>query len=178
MYNKYFLRCIEKDYENMVKLGILLGAIGLTPRMERTVEREIVKTSIVKPKKGANVAAFYKSTPTGKFEQVTEVIEPRVYATNGGCWHYVGVINVPNGNMLKDENGMEYPDTSPLVDRDGNVYIHANLITPINLREASAAVAKDNPDIAEGLADLSRYFVTDADGNAVAPANPHTVFAT
>lgn len=132
-YNTYYLRCIAADYDNMIQLGVLLGAL-----------------------------------------QVTDGI---VTATNGGCYDLVGTIHKPTGETVETEFGSQ-PVMVPRCDPDGNPYVHANLITPVNLREAAEALAAARPEIAAGLADLSKYFVTDADGNAVAPAQPHRVFST
>ena len=130
--NKYFLRTIPADYEQMIALGVTLGAIKITDE---------------------------------------------VISAPGGCWDYIGPIYVPTGEVVQTEFGPQ-PVMVPRCDPDGNPYVHANLITTKNLREAAEALAAARPEIAAGLADLSKYFVTDADGNAVAPAQPHRVFAT
>lgn len=80
-----------------------------------------------------------------------------------GCWDYIGTI---------------YRDGQPLTDPGGNTYIHVNLMTTVNLREAATALAASKPEIAAGLANLPKYFLVDAEGNAAAPALPHRVFAT
>lgn len=118
--NTYYLRTIKKDYKQMVKLGVLLGAIT--------------------------------------------VVDGEVQALDGGYWDYI-------------DPPLPGADGKPICDKDGNEYVHVNLLTPVNLLEAAEAIAKKQPTVAAGLSDLSRYFVVDGKGNAVAPANPHRVFA-
>lgn len=67
---------------------------------------------------------------------------------------------------------------TPRVDAQGNEYIHVNLITPINLKEAAMLLAKSHPEVSVGLSNLSKYFLVDAEGNAIAPVQPHRVFAS
>jgi len=66
-------------------------------------------------------------------------------------------------------------DEAVIVDGDGVPYIHANLITPHDLR--ALAMASTDPEIQAALADITAWFVTDGLGNAVSPNNPHRVFA-
>lgn len=128
---------------------------------------------------------YYLRTIPADYEQMIALgvtldaiqINDEVISAPGGCWDYIGPIYVPTGETIQTEFGPQ-PVMVPRCDPDGNPYVHANLITPVNLREAAEALAAARPEIAAGLADLSKYFVTDADGNAVAPAQPHRVFAT
>ena len=60
----------------------------------------------------------------------------------------------------------------PVCDAAGEMYWHANLHTPFVLRERAHALAAEQPEIAEALATIPRWFLSDADGNAVAPASP------
>lgn len=99
-----------------------------------------------------------------------------ITATQGGCWDYIGQINVPTGETTETEMGPQ-PVTAPLLDTDGNEYIHVNLITPIALKATAMALAAEHPEAAAGLADLGRYFLLDANGDARLPTNPHRVFA-
>jgi hypothetical protein len=66
-------------------------------------------------------------------------------------------------------------DEDVIVNGDGVPYIHANLITPHDLR--ALAIASTDPEIQAALADIAGWFVVDDEGNAVAPAQPHRVFA-
>ncbi len=100
-----------------------------------------------------------------------QVIDDQVHAP-GGCWDFIGPIHVPTGDLDAEDN----PIMTPRLDGDGNEYIHVNLITPVNIKAAALTLAAAHPEIAEGLANLGRYFVTDIDGNAVPPAAPHRVF--
>lgn len=92
------------------------------------------------------------------------------YATDCGCLDYIGIIERPTGDT--DEDGL--PVTTPIVNPDGIPYIHANLITPHDLR--AMAMASDDPEIQAALADIAGWFVTDEQGNAVAPQHPHRMF--
>ena len=90
--------------------------------------------------------------------QPTEDGDP--IATDCGCLDYIGEIS-------KDEVVIVNPDGIP--------YLHANLITPHDLR--ALAMASTDPEIQAAMADIAEWFVTDAEGNPVAPNNPHRVFA-
>jgi hypothetical protein len=99
-------------------------------------------------------------------EEGLPIGEPTISATDCGYLDYIGVIERPTG--VEDE-------TAPITNPDGIPYIHANLITPHDLR--ALAIASDDPEIQGALADIVGWFVTDELGNAVAPQHPHRVFA-
>jgi len=82
-----------------------------------------------------------------------------VYATDCGCLDYIGEIS-------KDEVVIKNPDGIP--------YIHANLITPHDIR--ALAEASTDPEIQAALTDIAGWFVVDAEGNATIPNHPHRVF--
>ena len=82
-----------------------------------------------------------------------------VYATDCGCLDYIGEIS-------KDEEVIVNPDGIP--------YIHANLITPYDIR--ALAEASTDPEIQEALSDIAGWFVVDAEGNATVPNHPHRIF--
>lgn len=128
----YSLRCTPEDYDDMVKMGITLGAIA-------------------------------------------KAADGTIYTTHpAGMWDHVGPVPKPTGEIDSDGN----PVMAPVKDGNGKILVHVNLLTDVDLRKAALALAADHPKIAAGLADLSRFFVTDAQGNAVAPKNPYRVFAT
>lgn len=81
-------------------------------------------------------------------------------ATDCGYLDYIGEI-------VRDE--------AVIVNSDGVPYIHANLITPHDLR--ALAMASTDPEIQAALADIAGWFVADGMGNTIAPNNPHRVFA-
>lgn len=94
-----------------------------------------------------------------------------IYEKNGGIWDYVGyklVGDIPNEGE---------PDTRTIL-TDGNEkkYVHINVRTPINVREAAEALAISNPEIATALSQVPDYFITDAEGNATLPQFPLRVF--
>lgn len=107
---------------------------------------------------------------------IAETDDGNIYATHGGCWDYIGPICEPTGETVETQFG-PVPVTTPLLDPDGNEYIHVNLITPIALKATALAMAADHPEAAAGLADLGKYFMLDANGDARLPNNPHRVFA-
>jgi hypothetical protein len=82
-----------------------------------------------------------------------------VYATDCGCLDYIGEISKGDAVI-----------TNP----DGIPYIHANLITPYDIR--ALAEASTDPEIQAALADIAGWFVVDAEGNATIPNHPHRVF--
>jgi len=93
-------------------------------------------------------------------EEGAPIGEPTISATDCGYLDYIGEIT---------------RDEEVIVNGDGIPYIHANLITPHDLR--ALAIASDAPEIQAALADIAGWFVVDANGNAVAPQHPHRVFA-
>jgi hypothetical protein len=88
-----------------------------------------------------------------------------VYATDCGCLDYIGIIERPTG--VEDE-------TAPITNPDGIPYIHANLITPHDIR--ALAEASTDPEIQAALSDIAGWFVVDAEGNATIPNHPHRIF--
>lgn len=106
-----------------------------------------------------------------------QVTEDGVFATNGGAWDYIGEIHKPTGVMLTDADGNQYPEMAPVLDPDGVPYWHVNLITPLALGELAISMQGNNPDIAAALAELGRFFLLDAEGNARLPTQPVRVWA-
>lgn len=107
---------------------------------------------------------------------IAETEDGRIYATQGGCWDFIGPIHAPTGETVETEFG-PVPVTTPLLDPDDNEYIHVNLVTPISLKDAATALAAEHREVSEGLANLGKYFLLDGEGNARLPTDPHRVFA-
>lgn len=123
------------------------------------------------------IAAHYdEMIAIGKVLGAITEVDGIITATQGGCWDFIGPIHVPTGETTETEMGPQ-PVMTPLLDPDGNEYIHVNLITPIALKATAMALAAEHPEAAAGLADLGRYFLLDANGDARLPTNPHRVFA-
>ena len=88
----------------------------------------------------------------------------RVVAAQGGCLDVIGRIN-------DQATGL------PKADAGGAIYWHANLLTPLDLRDVADAMSASNPAIAAGLADLTRFFIVDPQTwHATAPAQPVRVW--
>jgi hypothetical protein len=92
-------------------------------------------------------------------EEGLPIGEPTISATDCGYLDYIGEIE---------------RDEEVIVNGDGVPYIHANLITPHDLR--ALAIASDDPEIQAALADIAGWFVVDSEGNAVAPQHPFRIF--
>lgn len=123
------------------------------------------------------IAAHYdEMIAIGKVLGAITEVDGIITATQGGCWDFIGPIHAPTGETVDTELG-PMPVMAPLLDPDGNEYIHVNLITPIALKATAMALAAEHPEAAAGLADLGRYFLLDANGDARLPTNPHRVFA-
>jgi len=71
--------------------------------------------------------------------------------------------------------GPVYQNGIPVTDENGNEYVHANLVYDGSLRVLAELKALQNPEIAAALLEIPRYFVTDENGNPVAPRNPARV---
>lgn len=102
---------------------------------------------------------------------VTDMYEGQVIEKNGGIWDYVGYKYV-GAEPLEGET-----DTRTILsDDNGKKYVHINVRTPINVREAAEALALENPEIATALSQIPDYFITDEEGNATLPEFPLRVF--
>jgi hypothetical protein len=111
----------------------------------------------------------------GVLLSVLQESEGRHYAV-AGDFVEIGYVYRPTGETVVVD-GIETPVTEPVRDENGNLYLHANLRTTINLRERAEAMAVSNPELAEALASLDKYFVTDELGQPKAPTNPAMVWA-
>jgi hypothetical protein len=91
----------------------------------------------------------------------------------GQGWVYIGPVYKPTGETVSDpETGITVDLTAPVRDASGNPYIHANVVHDGSLRDLAESIAADNPAMIEALAMIPRFFVTDDNGQAVAPKNP------
>ena len=145
----YYLRCKASNRARLLALGERLGAITVL----RTPRPDDLPGEV-------------------------EVVQ----ATGGGCFLEIGAIpDERTGDLV--ESAL-YPGVMVRVgvkprSEDGEPLWHANLRTPINLRQRAMEMAAADPTIAAELAQLRRYFVTrpgqpDA---AAAPQSPARVFA-
>ena len=94
----------------------------------------------------------------------------------GQGWVFIGPVYKPTGQTATDpETGQTIELTAPACDANGNEYVHANLVYDGSLRELAESRAGQYPEFAAALADVPRYFVTDENGQPVAPRNPARV---
>jgi hypothetical protein len=164
--NTYYLRTI--DYPQLLDFGTRLGVIQFI------VDYEVVQPvyeSVLIDSDDDGFDEYKRVAVIGEDgEQVYEtVIKQRTQreyveggtpiATDCGYLDYIGEIT-------RDEEVITNPDGIP--------YIHANLITPHDLR--ALAIASTDPEIQAALADIAAWFVVDSEGNAVAPNQPHRIF--
>jgi len=92
----------------------------------------------------------------------------------GQGWVYIGPVYKPTGETATVD-GITVELTAPVRDEGGNLYIHANVIMDGSLRELAEAKAVSNPELAEALSMIPRYFVTDENDQPRAPVNPTRV---
>ena len=83
-----------------------------------------------------------------------------------GAYQYLGVLYHP---------AVDDAEPLPITDPDGVPYIHANLRTTADLK--ALAEASTDPEVQAALLSLGNFFVTDAEGQPVAPALPYNVWA-
>ena len=75
-----------------------------------------------------------------------------------GAWDYIGEIHEPTGEV--DEEGL--PITAPITDEQGTPYLHANLKTPLDLLQVAQQMASQDQAIADGLTNLTSFFIIDS----------------
>ena len=78
-----------------------------------------------------------------------------------GAYQYLGELTNAEGEII--------------VNPDGVPYIHANLRTTADLK--ALAEASTDTEVQAALVSLGSFFVTNAEGQAVAPAHPYNVWA-
>lgn len=103
------------------------------------------------------------------------VDEDGIVSAVDGAWDYIGTIYEPTGTFTTYE-GVEVPDTAPILAPDNTEYIHINLRTPLSLKVVAMELAEAHPEVAAGLANLGKYFMVDGEGNATTPATPARVW--
>jgi hypothetical protein len=98
-----------------------------------------------------------------------------------GAWHYIGYIYEPTGVMLdgtdSEGNPIQVPEVKPIEHPSGKKYVHVNMRTKIDLFDRASMLAGGNPEIAQAMANISRFFIPSATpGRARAPNNPRYGF--
>jgi hypothetical protein len=87
------------------------------------------------------------------------------YEKNGGCWDFIGY------KPIDEEGGVAE-------DGQGNKYVHINAKTPLDVDAIARALAGTYPEIALGLVEFNRFFITDPEtGKWAWPAFPLRVFS-
>ena len=99
-----------------------------------------------------------------------------VSAKGPGCWDFIGVLYRPTGNTITTDEG-DTPEMAPVTDAAGVPYWHANLRTVVDLGARARELAPSDPAIAAAMAQLTRFFLLDADGNPRQPSAPARMFA-
>ena len=102
---------------------------------------------------------------------IQETEEGAIIEKGPGCWHYIGPISIRVGGT--DEE----PEFDTIKNSEGDVLLHANLRTTINIRERAMELVETNPDLAEAMSRLGDYFFLDELGQARPPNRPYCVFA-
>jgi hypothetical protein len=92
----------------------------------------------------------------------------------GQGWVYIGPVYKPTGETATVD-GLTVELTAPVRDPGGNLYLHANVVMDGSLRELAESKAVDNPELAEALSTVPRFFVVDENGQHTAPASPARV---
>lgn len=114
----------------------------------------------------------------GKTLGVIRELEGKIIPVWLGDWDYIGYIYDPlTGTEQTNADGERYKVGQTPYWKDGVPYVHINFRTEHNIRELAEALAIENPAIAWALSTIPNYFITDANGNHVAPSNPVRVFA-
>jgi len=87
----------------------------------------------------------------------------KAYEKNGGYWDYIGYKILEDGTILKDVNGVKY--------------VHINCATNIDVDAVARDLAATYPQIAQGLVEFNRFFITDpVTGKWAWPVEPMRVF--
>ena len=107
---------------------------------------------------------------------VDEAGAERVNTEGPGCWDVIGVLYRPTGNTITTDEG-DTPEMAPVTDAAGVPYWHANLRTVVDLGARARELAPSDPAIAAAMAQLTRFFLLDADGNPRQPSAPARMFA-
>lgn len=102
--------------------------------------------------------------------------ESVVSAKTPGSWDFIGVLYKPTGNIIETEDG-DIPEMTEVTDEKGTAYWHANLRTTVHLGEVAREMAKTDPEIADAMQALDRFFLLDEQGNPRAPAQPARGYA-
>lgn len=105
-----------------------------------------------------------------------------LHSDRRGGWDVLGTIYRPTGGTVRHTMPggyeIEVPKTEAVCDEAGEPYWHANLRIDIDLAERAREMAAGDPEIAEALANLSRWFVIDPEtGHARLPKSPARVWA-
>jgi hypothetical protein len=94
---------------------------------------------------------------------VIDMIDGKPFEKNGGIWDEIG--------YKFDANGVAFTDAN------GNKYVHINVRSPLDVDAIARELAGTYPEIAQGLVEFNRFFITDPDtGKWTWPKEPMRVF--
>ena len=136
------------EYSTLLDLGCKLGVITLNYE------------SYSEPDEDGN------TTPVGEPSVNAVIFNDAGALVYAGAYQYLDVLYHP---------AVDDAEPLPIVNPDGVPYIHANLRTTADLK--TLAEASTDPEVQAALVSLGSFFVTDSEGQAVAPALPYNVWA-
>lgn len=113
----------------------------------------------------------------GKALGVIQELDGQILPVGVGCWDYIGVKYDPESGTEVMIEGYPCRINQTPVGVGGVPYIHVNFRTEHDIRQKAEALAAANSSIAAGLANIGKYFITDAEGNATWPTEPIRTFA-
>lgn len=93
---------------------------------------------------------------------VIDIVDGKPFEKNGGYWDHIGY---------------KYVEGIPLDNGAGDKYVHINVVTPLDVDEIARGLAGQYPEIAQGLVQFNRFFITDPEtGKWTWPEFPMRVF--
>jgi len=171
--NDYFIRCRQQDVPGLYALATALGVLApIKDSAAYTLALgQVGAWAVVGPVSRPNGEVLYGEPyeQPEMAEVVTQVPSdflPGMF-TEVRTWEPTGKTTTVVPETIV---------TAPVLDEDGVPYWHANLRLEASLMEIAQAKARVSPQVAAGLSDLARWFVTGEDGRAAAPKEPAQVW--
>lgn len=137
----------------------------------RCIQADYSRLLTLGEKLGAIQLHYTEFVENSDGSEPTPIGTPTVTATEGS-WDYIG--HIPQAGVVDAEDNLVF---KPIADAEGNPYIHVNLATPLSLGEVAASMAGTDEEVTQALAELSKFFLLDSQGNARPPSEPFRIFA-